>query len=112
MTWSPLFNLSLSYKDAVYWNNLTALTDVTVSTVTPGSEGSYSFTPVTPLMIDTCPCTLSSGSTEEMSFKWTEAIKHTGNHEMEQHLGNVHLQLHCGTKQTKKLKQSKTPPSK
>lgn len=50
-------------------------------------------------------------------------IKHTGSHEMEQHSSSLHvpllgssslsasledLQLHCGTKQTKKPNQSKT----
>lgn len=114
MTWSPLFNLSSSYKDAVYWNNLTALTDVIVSTVTTGSDSFWSFTPVTPITIDTCPCTLSSRCTEvqrgtlstQVTMKWNNTQKvFTFQYQ-------VHLQLHCGTKQTKKLRQNKTASSK
>lgn len=90
MTWSPSFNLSSSYKDAEYWNNPAARTDA-VDTVTTASEGFWYFTLVTPIMIDTCPCMLSSGSTEV--FMWTEITKHTGNHEMEQHSGSAPLPI-------------------
>lgn len=89
MTWSPLFNPRSSYKDAVYWTTLircycTCSNNWNWRFLNLHSSSSH----------DNWPMSMHSLLRVYWHFHMDrEVIKHTGNHETEQHSGSVHLPI-------------------